>query len=276
MERGTTREGAATRARPPRERAYAEARRHSTRVRFLRRAIPVGTALAIGGLLMVTFAEPLNRVAGLTLGPVSLSGTKITMENPRLSGFRKDSRPYEVTAVAAMQDVRKPSVVELKEMKARMVMDDRGGAAHLEAAAGIFDTSKEQLELRQDIRVKTEGGQTAQLKSASIDFKAGTVLSREPVTVTFPNGIIEAQGLEVSDNGKVIVFTGRVHTTLEDTSEPTVTASTPAPAAEQLVQPAEMPVQTPAKVPAKVPVQVPAKMPAQVLSFETQPASLRP
>jgi lipopolysaccharide export system protein LptC len=252
-------------------------------VRFLRLAIPIGTALAMGGVLMVSFAEPL-KVAGLTLGPVSLSGTKITMENPRLSGFRKDSRPYEVTAVTAMQDVRKPNVVELKEMKARMVMDERGGAARLEAAAGIFDTSKEQLELRQDIRVNTDGGQTAQLKSASIDFKAGTVLSREPVTVTFPNGMIEAQGLEVSDNGKLIVFTGRVHTILEDTSEPTVTASTPAPAAEQLVQPAQVPGQGPAKVPAQVPAkgsvqgpaQVPAKMPTQVLSFETQPASLRP
>jgi lipopolysaccharide export system protein LptC len=252
MERGTTRGKAAARARPPRERAYAQARRHSARVRFLRRTIPIGTALAFGVVIVLTFADPIGRVSGLTLGPVSLSGTKITMENPRLSGFRKDSRPYEVTAVAAMQDVRKPNVVELKDMKARLVTDERGGAAHLEAAAGVFDTSKEQLELRQDIRVRTDGGQAAQLKSASIDFKAGTVLSREPVTVTFPNGMIEAQGLEVSDNGKVIVFTGRVRTVLESSSEPAVTASTPSPAPERLVQP------------------------ARVLSFETQPASLRP
>jgi lipopolysaccharide export system protein LptC len=106
--------------------------------------------------------------------------------------------------------------------------------------------------LRQDIRVRTDSGQAAQLKSASIDFKAGTVVSREPVTVTFPNGMIEADSLEVSDNGKVIVFKGRVRTVLERAEEPTVTASTPSPAPENLVQP------------------------AQVLSFETQPASLRP
>jgi lipopolysaccharide export system protein LptC len=253
LDGGTTREGAAAHARPPRARAYAQARRHSARVRFLRRVIPIGTALAVGVVLVLTVADPFGRVVGgLTLGPVSLSGTKITMENPRLSGFRKDSRPYEVTAVAAMQDVRKPNVVELKEMKARLVTDERGGAAHLEAAAGIFDTSKEQLELRQDIRVKTDGGQAARLKSASIDFKAGTVVSREPVTVTFPNGMIDAESLEISDNGKVIVFKGRVRAVIEDSQEPAVTASTPSATPERLAQP------------------------AQVLSFETQPASLRP
>ena len=43
-------------------------------------------------------------------GPLSLSGTKITMENPRLTGYReRDLRPYEVTAIAAMQDMRKPT-----------------------------------------------------------------------------------------------------------------------------------------------------------------------
>src|SRR5689334_12303805 len=103
MERGITRDGAV--ARPPRARAYAQARRHSVRVRILRKVIPLGTAVAIGIVLVITFGDPLGRVAGLTLGPISVSGTKITMENPRLSGFRKDARPYEVTAVAALQDV---------------------------------------------------------------------------------------------------------------------------------------------------------------------------
>ena len=44
----------------------------------------------------------------IDVGNMVVSGTKITMEQPRLSGFTRDGRAYEVTAVAAAQDVTKP------------------------------------------------------------------------------------------------------------------------------------------------------------------------
>jgi len=111
--------------------------------------------------------------------------------------------------------VRRPNLVELKDLKARLAMDDKGGVGRLEAVSGLFDTQKEHLDLRDDVRVRTETGQDVRLKSAAIDFKAGTVVSREPVTVSLANGLIEAEGIEVSDSGKVMVFTGRVRTTFE-------------------------------------------------------------
>ena len=36
------------------------------------------------------------------------------MESPKLTGFRNDNRPYEVTATQALQDVKKPNIVELR------------------------------------------------------------------------------------------------------------------------------------------------------------------
>jgi lipopolysaccharide export system protein LptC len=207
--------GRAAVARDPRVRAYAQARRHSARVRFYKRAIPLGIAGAVAMLLVFTLVNPAERLAGLSLGPISFSGTKITMESPRLTGFHRDSRPYEVTATSATQDVRKPHLIELNEMKARLVVDDQGTTARLEAASGLFDTQREQLELRQEVRVTTDSGQAARLKSAAIDFKAGTIVSREPVAVTLSNGTIDAQGLEIGDNGKVLTFTGRVRAVFE-------------------------------------------------------------
>ena len=201
--------------RDPRERAYAQARRHSARVRFYKRVIPIGTAVAVVALVAFAVVDPAGRLAGLSLGPMSFSGTKITMESPRLTGFNKGTRPYEVTATSATQDVRKPHIVELNTMRARLVVDDSGTAARLEAATGVFDTQKEQLELREDVRVTTDSGQEARLKSASIDFKAGTVTSREPVTVTLANGSVEADGLDISDGGKVLSFKGRVRTVFQ-------------------------------------------------------------
>ncbi|HEX8663862.1 MAG TPA: LPS export ABC transporter periplasmic protein LptC [Beijerinckiaceae bacterium] len=210
-------------------RAYAKARRHSRRVRFFRIVIPVGATLAIGAVAVIAIFDPFGRMGNLTLGSVKLEGTKITMEQPRLTGYRKDARGYEVTAVAALQDVRKPTVIELKEMRARMTMDAEGTQAYLTAATGVFDTQKEQLELQSDIHVRTDKDQEAWLKSAKADFKAGTMSSKEPVRVKLTNATVEADSLDITDGGKVITFIGSVRTVIENA--PAAGASAPAPQA---------------------------------------------
>ncbi len=222
------------RHRPPAEgragsRAYAKARRHSGRVRFLRRLIPVGAAIAIGFVAVIALFDPFERIGGLSLGPISLSGTKIKMENPRLSGYRSDTRPYEVTATAAMQDVRKPTLVELVEMRGKLTLDDAGNTARIEAETGVFDTQKEQLEVRRNVRMRTDNGQEADLLSAVIDFKAGSVVSNEPVKVKLPDATIEADGLTVQDNGKTITFTGNVRSMFDISKADTKTAAAVAP-----------------------------------------------
>jgi lipopolysaccharide export system protein LptC len=209
---------------------YAAAQRHSTRVRWLRRVIPLASGLAVALVVAFAWFNPFGRLgAGVTLGPVSVSGTKVVMENPRLSGYRNDTRPYEVTASAAMQDVRKPTIIEMKIIKARLATDDSGGVARLEAGNGVFDTQKEQLTLQDAIKVWTEKGQEARLRTAAVDFKAGTVVSREPVTVTIPNGSIEAEGVDIRDNGKVISFSGRVRAVFERDHEAAVPIATAKP-----------------------------------------------
>ena len=220
-----------------RSRAYARAQRHSRRVRFFKFTIPIGAALAIGSVLILAFFDPFGRIDGLSVGPVRISGTKLTMEAPRLTGFRKDNRGYEVTATTAMQDVRKPTIIELTDMRARLVMDDSGGLAVVESDTGVFDTQKEFLELKQNVRVRTDAGQQAFLASAVVDFKAGTVSSREPVAVKFTGGSVDADALDVLDHGKVLSFKGRVHTLMEAAPEAKAPrkapeARTPSPVAE--------------------------------------------
>jgi len=214
--------------RSARARDFSKARRHSRWVRFAKIAIPSGAVLGMAAVGLVAFLDPFRHVEGLTVGPIAVNGTNVTMESPKLTGFRNDNRPYEVTASAATQDVKNPTFVELKDLRARIVTDDKGGTARLEAAIGILNTQKEQMNLRQDVRVHTEAGQEVRLRSAFVDFKAGTVVSDEPVTVSLGNGIIEAAGLKVTDNGKVMQFKGRVRTTFEPSAASASSASTPA------------------------------------------------
>ena len=77
-----------------------------------------------------------------------VSGTKITMQQPRMAGFTRDQRQYEMTAQAAAQDLTKPDLVELQGIQAEMEMQDKHRHRH-DRKSGIFDTKSEILTLQQ-------------------------------------------------------------------------------------------------------------------------------
>lgn len=203
---------------------YAVARRHSRRVRMLRVAIPVGSAIAVAAVVLVAAFDPFRTVPeGVSIGAFRLSGSKITMELPRLTGFRQDMRPYEVTADSAVQDVRNPTVIELSAMRAKIGMEQKQ-TAQLEAAKGVYDSQKETLDMREDVRVLAQG-YDVRMTSARVDMKGGTVLSDEPVRVLMSGGSIEADAMHIMDNGKRIVFIGRVRTHLSSAPDEKPAAS---------------------------------------------------
>ncbi len=208
--------------------AYGAALRHSGRVRFLRRAIPVGAFLAVLAIVGISLLAPLGAIGGLSLGPVSLSGTKITMSAPKLRGFREGTQPYELTASAATHDTRSPKLIELATIDGHVTLKDQG-RAHLSADSGLYDSQKEQLALDGNVRVTTERGYDARLKSAFVDFKAGTVTSKQPVEVTITGATITADTLDVTDNGQHITFAGRVQATIETKAARQPTAADPPP-----------------------------------------------
>jgi lipopolysaccharide export system protein LptC len=198
---------------------FRAAAAHSGRVRFLRRAIPLGAGVAVAALLAVWIMDPFRPkgIEGLDVKSLGLSGTRVVMRAPSLTGFKKDNTPYEVTATSAFQDIRKPHVIELKEMKADLALDG-GGRARLTAAEGVYDGQRETLDLSSDVRVVTDTGLEVKLDTAKVDLKAGTVASDRPVDVVMKNGTIAAERLDILDNGKKIVFSGRVRAVLDGAS----------------------------------------------------------
>jgi lipopolysaccharide export system protein LptC len=86
------------------------------------------------------------------------------METPKLSGYRKDNRPYQVTAVNAFQEIRNPTQIELQALTARIQME-REGWVTVNAKTGLFDTQKEKLRLVDDVKIRTENGHDMQMKT---------------------------------------------------------------------------------------------------------------
>ncbi len=186
---------------------FAAARRHSRHVRMVRIAIPLAVLLGAGALALVTWFNPLRMLyhLPLSLGDVVVSGTKIKMENPRLSGFTRDSRRYDLTAGAAAQDIARPGIIELQDINAAMEMEDKS-TMKLSATSGVFDTKTEVLTLDRDIVVTASSGYEGRLQQAVVDVHTGNIVSEKPVTLSMPDGTVSANRFEVKQAGDLILF----------------------------------------------------------------------
>src|SRR6266581_1958379 len=105
------------------EARFASAARHSRMVRILRVAVPAAVVLAMAGIVAVSIFNPFRMLLPklpVDIGNLVVSGTKITMESPHLSGYSADRRPYEMWAKTATQDVTDPDHVELKALRAKL------------------------------------------------------------------------------------------------------------------------------------------------------------
>jgi lipopolysaccharide export system protein LptC len=190
--------------------SYATALAHSRRVRFFRKAIPVLCVVGLIGPFLWSMISPFARtVPDVSVGAVSISGSKIRMESPKLSGFRKDQRAYELTATDALQDIKQPTVVELNALVGRMEQE-ANSFVRVTADWGRLDQSADRLDIKGSIRIRSDRGYEADLQSARVDMKSGDVNSQEPVEIRSKTGTINADTMIIRENGKVSVFEGRV------------------------------------------------------------------
>ena len=189
---------------------YRRAMRHSRLVQWLRLGVPAVLAAA---LIVVVGANYMPTVGGLRLpgelGKMVIKGTKVTMQQPRLTGYTVDSRPYEFTAHSAEQDILKPDLMELHQIQAKMEMEDKS-TVNVTSASGSYDMKTEILNLSESIHLLSSTGYEARLSDAAIDVHKGVLVSDKPVWVKLTGTVINAKRLEVRDSGAVIRFDGGV------------------------------------------------------------------
>ncbi len=191
----------------------------------LRVAVPAAVLLAMAGVVAISLFNPFRITRSLKL-PVDMSnlvvsGTKITMETPHLAGFSTDGRPYELWAKAAIQDLTDPDHVELRTLRAKVMMEDKSTVT-MDARTGYFDSKQQMLDLRKDIFLQSSTGYEARLSQAYVDINKGTVTSDEHVDVKLLNGTLTADRLRIINSGEIVRFEGNVVMNLIMESPPAV------------------------------------------------------
>ena len=199
---------------PDREQAFAKAKRRSGRVRLLRRGILIGGLGAVAAGLVIAFFNPFaTKLGSLGFTALSVEGTKIIMDRPKLAGFRSDGQAYLLTAERALQDIKQPTVAQLQTVDGEMGMAG-GEATHLSADAGVYDNLAEHMELSGNVRIKN-GRFTVLLRSAKFDFKSGVYGSDERVEVQGSDGTtIFADRGSAINHGQELTFDGHVRTNI--------------------------------------------------------------
>ena len=138
---------------------------------------------------------------------------QIDLVQPRYEGTDEKRRPYTVSADRAHRVLGEERVVALENPKGDITLED-GGWLAVKAAQGIYNNTAAKLYLSGGVTIFHDKGYEMHLKEVDIDIKTRHAQSGLPVEVQGPVGRLQAQSIDVSEQGMLIVFGGPARLTL--------------------------------------------------------------
>jgi LPS export ABC transporter protein LptC len=184
------------------------ARRANARARLARGLGTLAAAMALG--FLAVFLIQAGFFAALMPRPptapvVVENPEQITSSDATLAGFDREKQPYEVRAESGYQDKDKPNIVHLKKVTATF-RKTTGEVYDVAANAALYDTKAKELELSGNVEIVEPGRFTARMERAHVVVEEKRLTSDAAIAVFFADGTIEAKGLEISNDGKTILF----------------------------------------------------------------------
>ena len=191
---------------------FKQAQKHSTLVGLLKKALPIAALGLVTWFVIMGFLNT-KSIGDISVKSSGISNGMLIMEQPKMSGFNRDNRPYNLVASRAKQDLKNPDIINMENLQATVPMQ-ADIYADIRAKIGTYDSDKEWLILSRDIEINSQDGTRILLNSAEIDLSKGKLISRHPVFVSTPTTQITADQVEVIDNGSIIIFKQKVRMTI--------------------------------------------------------------
>jgi lipopolysaccharide export system protein LptC len=194
--------------RASRDDAFRRALSHSRKVRVLKLALPVAAVLLAGSFAAYSYISVPGSVS-FDISESAYADGKLVMANPKLDGFTKESRPYSMSAIRALQHLDESGIVDLEGIDARLPVGGENFAV-IDADRGVYDREKNTLNFLSPISVKTTDGMTITLQSAFLEIEKGNMRTTDPVAIRMTGAQLMADAMSVRENGKVLIFEKRV------------------------------------------------------------------
>ncbi|KAF2991098.1 hypothetical protein MJC1_01830 [Methylocystis sp. MJC1] len=238
---GTSSPGKGRRAPPPppggrdrlaaltarRESAFPEALRHTARVTRLRRWILWGVGGTVGLVALGLVASSLRFLPiDLSLSRIALKGTRIVIETPKLVGYRKDGKPYEIRARVGVQDITTPELFNLDGLDVRVETEGVAPVV-LTAAKALYSAKDDRADMSGGVAIFDKKNFDMRMESAAMDFRASMMTSDKPVTLKIDGGQVVADSVEFAQKERRASFSGNVRSVLYGEDGPPAQASEP-------------------------------------------------
>ena len=130
---------------------------------------------------------------------------EVVVSNAHFTGFDKERQPYTVTARTARQDESDMTKVHLEEVGAEMNRK-AGSTIAIRSNRALYDSKAKSIDLEGDVEITGLSGLTAKMEKARVGLESRALRSEVPVTVVNEEATIAANGLEIADDGKRILF----------------------------------------------------------------------
>ncbi len=198
----------------PRPSAIPEARRHTARVAKLRKVMVWASGGIVSLVLLALAVEALRNIPlDLRFAHIGMKGAIVTIEQPKLVGYNKEGRPYELRAKLGRQDITKPDIFELEEMQVSFG-DSGENATVLSAQKSLYNAKADRADLSAGVRIVKKNNYDLSLDSAVMDFKENVMTSDKPAKLLLPDGEVTSKRVEFSQNERRATFIGKVHSIL--------------------------------------------------------------
>jgi len=167
-------------------------------------------ALAFGLGLVIVFLVQAGLFSALRPKP---KPAPLTVEMPeqisgafaRIAGIDRENQPYVITAKKGYQDKESADLVHMEDLTGTFQRKS-SQPFELFSDTGLYHSKVKEMDLEGNVRIVEKGRFTANMTKAHVELEKKNLVSNVPVVVEMEAGTINANGLQVSNDGNNIKF----------------------------------------------------------------------
>ncbi|QIG48640.1 LPS export ABC transporter periplasmic protein LptC [Nordella sp. HKS 07] len=185
------------------------ARRRNARAATRARLAPYVSA-AFGLVLIGVVLAFLYQTGAFTPAPAPVEeavvpADHVTVTTSTITGLDRQQQPYSISAVTGIQDKAEPKFIKLDQVSGATSRKN-GEAITFQSKKGLYNSDVKTLDLDTEVVIRSEGRFTARMDKAHVVVGEKRLTSDVPVAVELSNGTINANGVQITNDGNNILF----------------------------------------------------------------------
>lgn len=179
---------------------------HDRLIMLLARLLPAGIGV-IAALMIFTPLAPRGEVSFLLdRNKVAIAEDRLMVENAMYRGEDNKGRPFSLTAGKAVQKSAREPIVRMRDLQARMLLQE--GPAMLSAGSGSYNFDAQKVMIDGTVRFTAADGYSMTARDVSIDLEKRSLLGDGKVEGEIPAGTFSADRITADLDNRTITLDG--------------------------------------------------------------------